>query len=155
MSALERFLRSLDQHGNGACWIWTGAKTREGYGELMVAGRMAYAHRFAYELIHGPIPDGMHLDHGPVCHRRDCVNPDHLRLATPGQNCCNQRIRKNNKSGFKGVHWSKQANKWVAKITLNHKTKHLGRFDTAEDAHLAYCAAAAEIHGDFANPGTI
>lgn len=54
------------------CWEWTGYKTPNGYG--MFGKR--YAHRLAYELLVGPIGDGLTLDH--LCRFRDCVNPAHL-----------------------------------------------------------------------------
>lgn len=60
------------------CWIWRRA-TSNGYGELWVPAehRPAATHRLAYELLIGPIPDGLHLDH-EVCDRRACCNPPHL-----------------------------------------------------------------------------
>lgn len=66
-----------DPHG---CWLWTGARSGEGYGTFMVEGRTTLVHRFAYELLVGPIPDGLHIDHVRArgCRNRNCVNPGHL-----------------------------------------------------------------------------
>lgn len=73
------------------CWYWTGARHTSGYGLInraYVDGRSipAWAHRVAYELAVGPIPEGMVLDHlcnnGPA----GCVRPDHLEPTTIGQN---------------------------------------------------------------------
>ena len=61
-----------------------------------------------------------------------------------------RRIRKDNKSGFKGVTWSTAANKWAASITINGKRKHLGTFASAKEAHNAYCRAAENAFGEFA-----
>jgi hypothetical protein len=58
------------------CWEWTGTKERMGYGQMRYQRRMAMAHRVAYMLFVGPIPEGMELDH--LCRNRGCVNPDHL-----------------------------------------------------------------------------
>lgn len=66
------------------CWIWTGA-TRNGYGAFSLTAnadnnRAAYAHRWAYEHLIGPIPQGLDLDH--LCRNPKCVNPFHLEPVT-------------------------------------------------------------------------
>lgn len=78
---------------------------------------------------------------------------ENLRLATHSQNLRNSRVSVSSTSGYKGVHWIKRAQKWQAMITANGKRKYLGSFDTAEEAHAAYCAAANFYYGDFANSG--
>lgn len=67
----------------GVCWLWTGYTNRGGYG-VIYAGAMVPAHRFAYELLVGPIPDGLVIDH--LCRTKACVNPDHLEPVTQGEN---------------------------------------------------------------------
>jgi hypothetical protein len=73
-----------------------------------------------------------------------------LRLANPSENKINQKIRCDNKSGFKGVSWYSRDSKWKAAIGLRGKRYHLGYFNTAEDAHAVYVAAAENLHGEFA-----
>jgi hypothetical protein len=74
-----------------------------------------------------------------------------LRVASRSENARNRKRNKNNKSGFKGV-VSHRA-KWQAKIHVNGQRKHLGTFDTPELAYIAYCDAARQYHGEFANLG--
>jgi len=62
------------------CWEWTGARDQNGYGNLRIAGLWYKAHRYAYELTHGPVPDGMKVCHR--CNNPPCCRPDHLWLGT-------------------------------------------------------------------------
>jgi hypothetical protein len=68
-------------YGEGlGCWPWSGARNRDGYGNVKVNGRTRSAHRVAWELLRGEIPDGLELDH--LCRNRACVNPWHLEPVT-------------------------------------------------------------------------
>lgn len=89
---------------------------------------------------------GLDVDHinGDGLDNRRC----NLREATRQQNLANRRAHRNNKTGIKGV-W-RHGLKWRASIQVDGKTRHLGGFDTPEDAGRAYEAAARALHGDFA-----
>ena len=87
----QRFWGKVDQNGPdwelGRCWEWIGAHSTAGYGQINVGGRsgkVIYTHRFAYELLVGPIPDGYDLDH--LCRNRGCCNPTHLEPVTHREN---------------------------------------------------------------------
>lgn len=76
----DRYLVSAD-----GCWVWTGSLNSGGYGRHSLPGRRVVpAHRFAYERAHGPIPDGLHIDH--LCRNRACVNPAHMEVVTNTEN---------------------------------------------------------------------
>lgn len=78
-----RFWRKVDK--TGVCWEWTGWRDSDGYGKF--GGRRLLtnrAHRLAYELVVGPIPDDLPLDH--LCRNPGCVNPAHLEPVTHREN---------------------------------------------------------------------
>lgn len=119
----------------------TYASARVGYGRK--GTRTVYMHR----LVLGDDPDGRSIDHvnlNGLDNRR--VN---LRWATRAEQRRNQAVRRDSKSGLKGVYLSK-GRYWTARIRCDGKQYHLGYFPTAEDAARAYDAKARELHGDFA-----
>lgn len=73
-----------------------------------------------------------------------------LRLCTTAENQRNRGKNSNNTSGFKGAHWNTATGRWKSAIRVDRKDVFLGYFDTPEEAHKAYCAAAAKYHGEFA-----
>ena len=79
----ERFWKSVEK--TETCWLWTGSFS--GYGRIAEGGRYSktlLAHRVAYELLVGPIPEGLTIDH--LCKNTRCVNPTHLEVVTFGVN---------------------------------------------------------------------
>lgn len=73
------------------CWFWTGAKT-DGYGALNHGRKNYKAHRVAWELHKGPLPENMQIDH--MCMIRSCVNPGHLRLVAQSENLLSRSVEK-------------------------------------------------------------
>ena len=78
----QRFWEKVNK--TETCWIWTGAMLKTGYGSIRVDGKALRAHRVAYELTHGPIPNGMLLRHS--CDNPKCINPAHLIPGTKREN---------------------------------------------------------------------
>lgn len=66
------------------CWMWNGSVESKGYGRLHFGGKALKAHRVAYELHRGRIPQGLTIDH--LCRNRRCVNPWHLEVVTNREN---------------------------------------------------------------------
>lgn len=77
--AEERFWPRVTK--GAGCWEWTGSVNEDGYGRFAVSHRKTVrAHRWAYEALVGPIPQGLVIDH--LCRNRACVNPAHMEPVT-------------------------------------------------------------------------
>jgi hypothetical protein len=86
---LDRIMERVDRQPDG-CWLWTAGRTRGGYPTFAPRhGESRLVHRLAYELLVGPIPEGLTLDH--LCKRPLCVNPEHLEPVTQRENLMRSR----------------------------------------------------------------
>jgi hypothetical protein len=144
----EAFLARTEPLLWSGCVVWTGALDGSGYGRLHVNGRMVSAHRYAWEREHGPIPDGLYVDH--ACWEPSCVNVGHLRLATPQEN---QQNRSGARKGRvhdlpRGV--NRHGRGYRAQVSHNGQYHYLGIFDTPEEASAAAQAKRAILFGEFA-----
>ena len=145
----ESFLARTSK--KGGCIVWTGAISSSGYGSIWDGKRVVQAHRYAWERVHGPIPAGMFVDH--MCFAKECVNVDHLRLATPSGNSQNIRgAKSNSKTGIRGVSYHKSTGKWSATAQVEGKSIYElhNTIEEAEEAairlrreHLPY---SQEVH---------
>ena len=87
-----------------------------------------------------------HINHNGLDNRKS-----NLRICTNQENIRNCKVPKNNKSGYKGIYWAKDKNKQTVQITLNNKTKYIGRYEKLEDAIAARKEATKKYYGEFAN----
>lgn len=116
-----------------------------GYVQFHACGGLQYAHRLAWIYMHGAIPEGAKIDHANRCRHDNRLS--NLRLASHADNIRNCKVRTDNTSGVKGVHFDKSRGKWAVGIG-NRK---LGRFETFEAAIQARRQAAESTFGAFAS----
>ena len=119
------------------------AKRTERYGPRKEDKKL---HIFMHRLImENPDQDIDHMDGNPLNNQKH-----NLRLCTHSENMMNKKIYKSNKSGYTGVHWYKNYNKWIADIRINKKKINLGYFTNLEDAIFTRREAELKYFGDFA-----
>jgi len=90
-----RFEDLIYKDSKTGCWEWTAVKNERGYGVFMLKGKTKLAHRVAYEIYKGEIPEGIRVCHS--CDNPSCQNPDHLWLGNQSDNL-KDCVRKNRNS---------------------------------------------------------
>ena len=125
-----------------------GNKHSSGYSFIFVNYKSYAAHRLAWLYVYGEFPNEC-IDH--INNDRSDNRINNLREATHSQNNSNVVCKKNNKSGYKGVHYDNTKRKYIAQIGFNKKRIHLGVFDCPIEAHIVYDNKAKELFGKFYN----
>ena len=142
-TAEERFWRKVNK--TDGCWLWTAGCRPDGYCQFWYGGKYVLAHRFSYALANGDIPEGLQVDHR--CFQRNCVRPEHLRLATQAQNLQHRRgANSNNATGVRGVYWDKNRRKYRALVGLSGKQHNVGLYDTLKEAEAAVVAKRLQMY---------
>jgi hypothetical protein len=116
------------------------------YIKITLSGIRWKAHRLAWKMFYGTDPAG-EIDHingnkhdNRICNLRDCKKSDNGK---------NAGLSKRNKSGFRGVTKHTGREKWIASISLDGKNKHLGVFDSPEEAGEVAALARSLYYGEF------
>lgn len=143
-----------DVVGKSSSWMakYSGKQTfttdcGSGYRRAQIEKCDVRAHRVAWAMYYGKWPDD-EIDHiNGIRHDNRIIN---LREASRFTNGSNVPMHRDCSSGLKGAYWHGQRNRWTSRIRANGETRYLGLFDTAQEAHEAYCKAAKELHGEFA-----
>lgn len=107
----ERFWEKVDKRGPDECWNWTASNTK-GYGSIGANGKLHRATRIGWEMLNGPIPDGLWVLH--KCDNPFCCNPSHWFLGSPADNTRDMMAKgRQNRKG----HQAKGESQWQAKLT--------------------------------------
>lgn len=127
------------------CFVWTGYLGRGGYGQITWHGQRWYAHRAAYFVEHGEIPDGLQVNH--ICGNRACINVAHLELVNHYQNTQYlTRLTRRNTSGYRGVSFNKGEGRYKAQVVADGVSHFLGYCDSAKEAAKVAAEGRARLH---------
>lgn len=126
----ERFWKKVAKGGADDCWEWAAARYRSGYGKFGIDNTVHPAHRVAWQIVNGPIPDGLEVCHD--CDNPPCVNPAHLFLATHLENM-HDRDRKGRHSSGERPRGQRH---YAAKLTED-AVRHIRRCTHADAEWLA------------------
>lgn len=134
----------------GECIIWTGSINDSGYGKIWDGKQTVRAHRYAWERVNGPIPEGMFIDHR--CHNPACVKVAHLRLASQSENNAHRSGPTSvSRSGIRNVY--PYRNKWRVAVGKGGILHEFGKYSDIDEAAEVAEKARRELFGEFAGRG--
>ncbi|AVC42602.1 Fis family transcriptional regulator [Achromobacter xylosoxidans] len=143
--------RKVTLAGNAKAGQQITGKNSSGYIQCVINTKFYYGHRLAWQLHYGEPPNGI-VDH--INGNKSDNRISNLRIASSLGNVHNAALRKDNKSGVKGVFWDATRGRWRASVSLAGREVFSQIFESKEDAILAVRAARKQLHGSFANHGS-
>ena len=143
------FTWKITKNWQAKAGVAAGSVHNCGYLQIGFEGKLYLYHRLAWFMYYGELNELDQIDHENKIRSDNRIC--NLRKATHEENCRNSKVRSHNISGLKGVKYDKRRNTYGARIVIDKKTTWLGAFDTAEEAHAAYCEAAKKLHGSFSS----
>lgn len=137
----ERMARNTSPLSEIGCWAWVGGGKPDGYGAITYNGKCEGAHRVAYVLNKGEIPEGAYIRHS--CDNKWCVNPDHLLAGTPQDNMDDKVSRGRQSKGLKHSISLKSSEK--KRLSIKYGESHAGaKVSDAQVLEIAQMAANGE-----------
>lgn len=143
----EEFLFDLEYYDLIKDYYWH--KNNRGYITSNTRGKAIKLYRLILDCYDSKITID-HINHNKLDNRK-C----NLRFVSRSQNGMNSKLHKNNTSGVSGVHWDKNIQKWVARITVNYERINLGSFDKFEDAEKRRLEAEEQYYGEYSYKNSI
>jgi hypothetical protein len=137
-SLKERLFAKCEPDPKSGCWNWRGATQHSGHGHIFAeppGRRSVMAHRASWEIIHGPIPEGLCILH--KCDNPRCINPDHLCLGTKADNSQDMVSKRRQKRGSELPH---------SKLTVEDVRLIRASRDSESSLALRYGVAQSTIH---------
>lgn len=149
----ERFMSRVEPEPNTGCWLWTGPSNSKGYGKTTHgfmpsgAGRIVLAHRMAWIIRFGSIPDGLCVLHR--CDNPPCVNTDHLFLGTQGDNSTDKARKCRGVTSRKGLPFGVKTcvngTLFGSQVRYRGVKHYLGSYPTAAEASAAAVAFKEQL----------
>lgn len=129
-------------------WKWCYENSGYAVRSTSIKGGKSRGRVYMHKAVSGATADVEvdHINHVKLDNRRA-----NLRQCTHAENCRNASMRRNNKSGYRGVCWHPGMKAWEASVRLNGKRYRFGYHATAADAAKAYDVGAKQLHGEFAH----
>lgn len=133
-----------------ACWEWQGARKPKGYGNVRINNQYLLAHRVAFELGNGPIPDGLIVCH--ICDNPSCCNPSHLMLGTTKSNSADMVLKNRQKKPEHAARGSVNGNsklteKDVLDIRRRYREGAMNQYELADQFGVTQSAVGAIVRG--------
>jgi hypothetical protein len=147
----QEFLLSLFRYEDGKLYYLSNGKEAgsiggQRYYNVKINGKSYKRSRLIFLMLNGYLPEVVdHIDRDRQNDKRE-----NLRASNYQKNQYNTKLRKDNRSGTKGVTWDNRNSKWTVNITFNKKQKYLGRYDDLELAVLVANEAREKFHGKHA-----
>jgi hypothetical protein len=135
-----RFTAKIDKNGANGCWNWIGAMTADGYGRFSISPKIENAHRVAYRLWVGDIPNDLVVRHKCLKNRK-CVNPEHLEVGTKLENAMDKK-----RDGTERVGEDKPQSKLTEVIINQIRDEYSAGNETHRSLASKYNVCSSTIH---------
>lgn len=131
------------------CWIWAGCLDGQGYSIIHAGGSRYFAYRAIYEMVYGPIPKELEIDH--LCHNRKCVRPDHLEAVTHAENMRRSAVYKQWTQCAKGhpLRGENLAPSNGGRFRCRTCKQERSRLDSAKNIAMGLCKCGKNLEGKY------